>query len=142
VVGAPRPGRCVVVCGDSADSRSLVPAARGCDVLVHECTFGAALAERARSTGHSSSEDVAGLARALAPGLLVLTHFSARYDGQHAGMDVEDLRREVEERCPGQAVVAGDDGLRIEVPRPGGGAAPRADQPGSHPSQSRASSTS
>jgi len=124
VVGPPRPGRCVVVCGDSADSRSLVPAARGCDVLVHECTFGVALADRARAAGHSTPEEVAALARALRPGLLVLTHFSARYDGQHAAMDVEALRREVQERCPGQAVVAGYDGLRIEVPPAGRGTAP------------------
>jgi ribonuclease Z len=112
VLGPERPGRVIVVCGDSADSRALLDVARGCDVLVHECTFDAGHAARARRLGHSTSEDVARLARALGPRRLVLTHLSPRYEEA----DAEALRREVVERCPEQEVVLAHDRLVLPVP--------------------------
>jgi ribonuclease Z len=116
VMGPPRPGRVVVVCGDSADSRVLEEAAPGCDVLVHECTFDAGLADKARRTGHSTTADVAALARRVRPRRLVLTHWSSRYTGEEGAPDVEDLRREVAAAVPGTDVLAAHDLLEVEVP--------------------------
>ena len=116
VLGAERPGRVVVVCGDSSDSSSLLALGPGCDVLVHECTYEAARADQAKQWGHSTTADVAALARALRPRLLVLTHLSSRYTVAGATPDVDGLRREVEARCPGQRVRTAEDGLAVEVP--------------------------
>jgi ribonuclease Z len=116
VIGPPRPGRFVVVCGDSMDSSALAEAARGCDVLVHECTYDAARDAQARQWMHSTTATVAALARAVCPRVLVLTHFSTRYAAGDAPIGVDDLRREVAERCPGVEVVAARDGLHVEVP--------------------------
>jgi ribonuclease Z len=116
VLGPARPGRVVVVCGDSLDSRALIDAAPDCDVLVHECTYDASRDAQAREWMHSTTAMVADLARAVRPRLLVLTHFSTRYAAADAPIRIDDLRREVEERCPGQAVVAARDGLEVDVP--------------------------
>src|SRR5690606_15585767 len=39
IVGKPRPGRKVVITGDTRPSRTTVEIARGADLLVHEATF-------------------------------------------------------------------------------------------------------
>ena len=51
VVGPSRPGRKVVLAGDTAPSPMTAAAAHGADILVHEATFGEDEAERARETG-------------------------------------------------------------------------------------------
>jgi ribonuclease Z len=118
VLGPPRPGRVVVVCGDSADSGVLADVAPGCDLLVHECTFDASLADKARRTGHSTTQDVAALARSVRPRVLALTHWSARYTGREGAAAAEDLVREVAAAAPGVRVVAARDLLELEVPEP------------------------
>lgn len=115
VLGPPRPGRFAVLCGDSADSSSLIGAADGCDVLVHECTFEAARGEHAVRWGHSTTAMVADLARAVRPKLLLLTHFSSRYTTAGGTLTVADLVREVEERAPGQRVMPAHDFLEVAV---------------------------
>jgi ribonuclease Z len=81
VLGEARPGRKVVLAGDTAPSPSVVEAARGADVLVHEATFLEDERERARETMHSTAADAAEVAREAEVGLLVLTHVSNRYFG-------------------------------------------------------------
>lgn len=81
VLGPPRPGRKVVLGGDTAPSQSVLEAARGADVLVHEATFAEEERERARETAHSTARDAAELARAAEVGMLALTHLSNRYFG-------------------------------------------------------------
>lgn len=120
VLGPARPGRVLVLCGDSADSSALAEVAVGCDLLVHECTFDASLADKARRTLHSTSDDVAALARRLRPRRLALTHWSARYTGREGALAAEDLRREVASAVPGVEVVAAHDLLELEVPEPPG----------------------
>jgi ribonuclease Z len=81
VLGPPRPGRKVVITGDTAPSAVVVEAARDADVLVHEATFLDEERERARETAHSTALDAAETAREAEVTLLALTHLSNRYFG-------------------------------------------------------------
>jgi ribonuclease Z len=81
VLGEPRPGRKVVLTGDTRPARSVLEAAIDADLLVHEATFGADEAERAEETGHSTASDAAELARLAGVRMLALTHLSNRYFG-------------------------------------------------------------
>jgi ribonuclease Z len=81
VLGEARPGRKIVLAGDTAPSPTVVDAARGADVLVHEATFLEDEQDRARETLHSTAADAAEVARAAEVGLLALTHVSNRYFG-------------------------------------------------------------
>ncbi len=79
VLGPPRPGRKVVLSGDTAPAQSVRDAARGADLLVHEATFCEDERARARETDHSTAAEAAGVARAAEVALLALTHLSNRY---------------------------------------------------------------
>jgi ribonuclease Z len=81
VLGPPRPGRKVVLTGDTAPSPTVVEAARGAEVLVHEATFLEEERERAQETAHSTALEAAEVAREADVGLLALTHLSNRYFG-------------------------------------------------------------
>jgi ribonuclease Z len=81
VVGEPRPGRKVVLAGDTAPSPLVIEAARRADVLVHEATFAEEERGRAEETLHSTAAQAAEVAREADVGLLVLTHVSNRYFG-------------------------------------------------------------
>jgi ribonuclease Z len=79
VVGPTRPGRRLVFSGDTRPSPSVLAAAAGADLLVHEATFLEEEAERAAETGHSTASQAAALARDAAVSLLALTHLSTRH---------------------------------------------------------------
>lgn len=82
LVGPPRPGRRVVVCGDTAATPAAVELAQGADVLVHEATFMSDQADRAAQAGHSTAGGAARVARDAQVGTLILTHISARYESE------------------------------------------------------------
>ncbi len=81
VLGPTRPGRKLVIAADTAYARSVVDAARGADLLVHEATFAEEERDRAHETLHSTAHEAAGVAQAAEVGLLALTHLSNRYFG-------------------------------------------------------------
>jgi ribonuclease Z len=78
-MGPPRPGRKIVVSGDTAPSETLRVASYRADVLIHEATFAEEELERAAVTGHSTAGQAAAVARDAEVTLLALTHFSTRY---------------------------------------------------------------
>jgi ribonuclease Z len=81
VLGPARAGRKVLLAGDTAPAASVLEAAHGADVLVHEATFAEEERERAAETLHSTAAGAAALAKAAEVRLLVLTHMSNRYFG-------------------------------------------------------------
>lgn len=108
LVGPTRPGRKVVLTGDTRPSDATVEIARGADLLVHEATFGDEEAVRAAETGHSTAREAASVALRAGVRELALTHFSARYS-----RDASELLREAKQVFP--AVVCARDGMEIEV---------------------------
>lgn len=81
VLGPARPGRKLVLAGDTAPAASVLAAAREADLLVHEATFCEDERDRARETLHSTAAEAAEVARAADVVLLALTHISSRYFG-------------------------------------------------------------
>ena len=111
LVGPRRPGRTVVVTGDTRPCENTIEAARSADLLVHEATFGDEEAERAVETGHSTAREAAVVARKAGCRRLVLSHFSARYS-----RDASELETQARAEFPN--VTIGRDGMEIDVPFP------------------------
>lgn len=109
LVGPQRPGRTVVITGDTRPCAATVDAARNADLLVHESTFGDEEAERASETGHSTAREAAQVARDAGVRRLLLTHFSARYS-----RDAVELEREA--RSVFAETLIGRDGTEVDVP--------------------------
>lgn len=109
LVGPPRPGRKIVITGDTRPCTATRDAAVGADLLIHEATFAEEEAERARETGHSTAREAAEVAASAGVRRLVLTHISARYS-----RDTSDL--ENESRAVFAATTVARDGMELEVP--------------------------
>ena len=109
LVGPPRPGRSVVITGDTRPCDNTVEAARNADLLVHEATFGDEEAERAVETGHSTAREAGIVARRAGCRRLLLSHFSARYS-----RDAAELESQARAEFPDVAI--GKDGMQVEVP--------------------------
>jgi ribonuclease Z len=109
LVGPPRPGRTVVISGDTRPHPALVRVAKGADLLVHEATFGEDERERAAETGHSTAREAAEVAAEAGVRRLVLTHISARYT-----REAPELLAEAQAAFA-ETIVARD-GLALDVP--------------------------
>jgi len=85
-------------------------AQEGVDALVHECTFDAPLKDKAVLGGHSTSHMAGEFAAQIRAKLLILTHFSQRFDkGAPGEPTVADLVSQASEKCPNSKVVAAED---------------------------------
>ena len=91
VLGPPRPGRKIVITGDTAPSESVVEAAWGAEVLVTEATFSEEELERAQETMHQTAAQAAGIAQRANIGLLALTHLSNRYFGPEIAREAREI---------------------------------------------------
>lgn len=112
VVDAPRPGRRIVISGDTRPCDGTLAASEGADVLIHEATFGDLEQLRARETRHSTAREAAIIARNAHVKRLVLTHLSTRYDREAHTL----LHQAREETKSGTIVEVADDGLLLDVP--------------------------
>ena len=109
VMGESRPGRRVVVTGDSAPCVATAEVARGAELLIHDGSFAEEEAQRAAETGHSTAGQAAALASEAAVKLLALVHISSRYNVK----EVLEEARAVFERT-----VAPRDFDLVEIPFP------------------------
>ncbi len=108
-VGPRRPGRVIVFTGDTRPCASVVDAAKGADLLIHEATFGEEEKDRAKETAHSTAREAAQVALAAGVRRLVLNHLSARYS-----ISAEELVKEA--RDVFRETVVAKDGMQVEVP--------------------------
>lgn len=79
-LGPPLAGKTLAIFGDTGPTNAALELAQNVDVMVHEATLEAAMAEKANSRGHSTTVQAASVAHAANAGRLILTHFSSRYD--------------------------------------------------------------
>ena len=110
VVGASRPGRKVVISGDTRPCDTLIEAAAGADLLIHESTFTSEDQERALKTMHTTALEAGEVAAKAGVRHLVLTHLSSRYDH-----DPGRIHAEARKAFDGRITVA-EDGMTLEVP--------------------------
>jgi ribonuclease Z len=110
VTGPKRKGRKIGISGDTIVNDRLVEFFSDCDVLVFESTFSHEDKAKAIEAMHSTARDAAELAVKARVKLLVLTHFSARYN---------DVKRLVDEASAIHSnVIPAEDMLTIDVPYP------------------------
>jgi ribonuclease Z len=109
VMGGSRPGRVIVITGDTAPSPGTVAAAADAELLIHDASFAEEDAQRAAETGHSTLGQAAAVGAEAHVKMLALVHISSRY---HVGKVLEEAR-EVFPDC-----VAPRDFDQIVVPLP------------------------
>jgi ribonuclease Z len=112
VLGPARPGRKLVLSGDTRPCEALRIAAHGADVLVHEATFAEEERQRAADNAHSTALQAATIAREAEVSLLALTHVSTRHP-------VGQLRDEARSVFPATVVPRDFDTIEIPFPERG-----------------------
>ena len=95
VVGADRPGRTVVLTGDTAPCPATVAAAADAELLIHDASFAEEDAQRAAETGHSTVGQAAAVGREAHVKMLALVHISSRY---HVGKVLEEAQDDLRSR--------------------------------------------
>jgi ribonuclease Z len=112
-LGAPIPGRIVVILGDTRYCSGAQLLARDADVLVHEATFAMDKQELAYSFDHATSTDAARIAQEAGANALIMTHISSRYQGDA----VLELLQEAQHHHSNSHIAR--DFWSFEVPRKG-----------------------
>ncbi|QJC96738.1 Ribonuclease Z [Bacillus mojavensis] len=107
----PKKGRAVVFSGDTRVSDKIKELARDCDVLVHEATFSKDDVKLAFDYFHSTTEQAAVTAKEAGAKQLILTHISARYQGEAS----LELQKEAAAVFPNS--ITAYDFLEVQVPR-------------------------
>jgi ribonuclease BN (tRNA processing enzyme) len=108
------PDRVIVISGDTSPTQALIDHSCGCDVLVHEVysmdSFRRDSPEfqEFRRRYHTSSVELAGIANAVQPGLLVLYHRGNRQGGP-VTKEIDDiLLAEIRQTYQGQVMCSQD----------------------------------
>ena len=105
--------RSVVISGDTNPTQATIDACRGCDVLIHEVHTAAWLAQRPEAGGappgtfrrfseqyHTTTTQLADLARQAKPKLLILYHYNS--------LSPEELQSDMMRQYPGHFVIGRD----------------------------------
>lgn len=108
ILGPPRPGRTIVISGDTRPVDRMISFAKKADILIHEATFDESLVDRAHAYGHSTAKQAAIIASKAKVDRLVLTHVSPRY------LSMKSLREEAKELF--QSVLCPHDFDIVSVP--------------------------
>lgn len=93
-------------CSDTGYNESIIPIIKNVDVLYHESTFLQKHEHLCAPTKHSTAKQAAGIAKDAKAGLLILGHYSTRYDG------LEGFKTEAQEIF--QNTVLAEDGKTFE----------------------------
>jgi len=108
------PDRTIVISGDTAPTQALIDHSRGCDVLIHEA-YSMATYDRVsprsqefRRTHHTSSVELAKIANAVKPALLVVYHRSNAGGGLLSSDSEDVLLDEIRRNYSGRVVAAHD----------------------------------
>jgi ribonuclease BN (tRNA processing enzyme) len=107
------PDRTIVISGDAAPSQSLIDSCNGCDLLIHEAysmmTYNAVSPsyQEYRRKHHTSSREVAEIAKKTRPGLLILYH-RANPGGVGRPNPEQVLLEEVRQLYEGKVVIGHD----------------------------------
>jgi ribonuclease Z len=112
VIGEDRLGRKLVISGDTGPCDELIEIAHRADLLVHEATFTAEEADRARETQHSTAAQAAKAALEAEVRLLALVHLSTRYGGR-------EIRDEARAVFPNTLVPRDFDAIEVPFPERG-----------------------
>jgi len=108
------PDRSIVISGDTSPTQALIDTSRGCDVLVHEVYSMADFRRESpqfqefRRRHHTSSLELAQIANAVSPGLLVLYHRGNRAGGPVTPQMDDILLAEIRQSYKGEIVAAQD----------------------------------
>ena len=107
------PDRAIVISGDAAPSQSVIDSCNGCDVLIHEAystmTYNAVSSgyQEYRRKHHTSSREVAEIAKKTRPGLLILYH-RANPGGVGRPNPEQVLLEEVRQLYGGKVIIGHD----------------------------------
>lgn len=89
---APESSRSFAYCSDTIFDPEIVPYIQGVDILYHESTYTKNLLDRAELYFHSTAEQAATIAKMANVGLLIIGHFSSRYDNEHLNLLLDEAR--------------------------------------------------
>jgi ribonuclease Z len=113
VMGEPRPGRKIVISGDTTACEMTRIAAHGAELLIHDGSFADEETQRAAETGHTTARQAAEIARSAEVSMLALVHVSSRYQ-------VEAVVAEAREVMPEAFAPLDFDVVEIPLPERGG----------------------
>lgn len=113
IVGPSIPGRIIAYCTDTKPCDATLELAANCNVLIHDCTFSDAWADKADLTFHTTSRDAAKLAKAAKVDQLLLWHLSIRVHGEEEAQ----LLAQAQEEFPN--CILPNDLDELDIPRHG-----------------------
>ncbi|XP_070535715.1 zinc phosphodiesterase ELAC protein 1-like [Ptychodera flava] len=121
VLGPKRPGRKIVILGDTSCNSKIAAISRNADVLVHEATLENELREKCVGNGHSTPEMAAEFANDINARKLILTHFSQRYrpaahELKEGEESVTKLLEQAKRVFINKDLIAAEDLMQVSIP--------------------------